>query len=123
MTEGLFDHNAAPGLRIRWLGQATFVQMRQHRGEDRRRYGQVERVVATGAALCVEGLDLAAKSAVGLGVGGITGHEADALGEPFPGRLIEPGARMLLDCLTHGLGEVLVFPITARESNECEAGR
>ncbi len=97
--------------------------MGEHGGEDRRRYGQIERVVATGAALCIERLDLAAKSAIGLGVGSITGHEADALGESLPGRLIEPGARMLRDCLAYGLGEILVFPVTTRESDECEAGR
>jgi hypothetical protein len=30
---------------------------------------------------------------------------------------------MLRDCLAYGLGEILVFPVTTRESDECEAGR
>ena len=50
-------------------------------------------------------------------------HEAEPLGQPVPHLLTKRGARVLLDRLVDHLAEVLVGPVSARETDEGERRR
>ena len=91
--------------------------------EEPRRDGEVEGVVAAGAADLVELLDGAAQRVERDVVVEVARHEPEALGELLPDLLAELGARVLLDRVVHDLREVLVGPVAAGEADQAEARR
>ena len=122
VAERLLDHHPAPPV-VGLLGQAVLAQLADHRLEQPGRDGQVERVVAAGAALLVQLADGLGQPVEGVPVADLAGDEADALGELLPDLLPERRPGVLLDRVVHHLGEVLVLPVPPGEPDQGEARR
>ena len=127
VAERLLDHHPPPrlppGHRAAGVGQPRPLQLPDHQRERLRRHGQVERVVAAGAAGLVQlghGLRELVERVV---VGELAGHEPDALQHLLPHRVPERGPRVQLDRVVGDLREVLVDPVPAGEPDQREAGR
>ena len=84
---------------------------------------QVERVISPRPTVLVEFIDRLAEPLERVVVVELALHEADALGELLPDRLIERGARVGLDRLQHLRGEVLVLPLPAGKAHQGKARR
>ena len=122
VAERLLDDHAAPLVAL-GLGQAVLGELPADLLEGLRRDGEVERVVAARSAVLVEFIDGFAEPLEGVVVVELALHEADALGELLPDRLIERGAGVGLDGLLHLRGEVLVVPLPPGEAHQGEARR
>ncbi len=122
MAERLLHHDAAPGVGLA-VGQAAAGQLLDHDGERAGRDGQVERVVAPGAALLVQLLDGAGEVVERLVVVEGALDEAQAVGELLPDLLGEGGAGVLLHCVVDHGHEVPAVPVAAGETDQSEAWR
>src|SRR4029453_9790790 len=122
VAEWLLDHDPAPPPR-KLLCQPVGAELVDDRLEQSWRDGQVERMIAAGAAGLVEISDRLGQVAERLLVADLTWHEPDAFRELFPHFLSEGGSGMLLDGCVHDLGEVLMGPLPPREPDQREAGR
>ena len=106
------------------VGEPVLLELLDRPGEELRRDGQVERVVAAGAALVVELLDGRREPVEGGVVVEVARDEPEALGElaARPPR----GTRVRACCLhrvVHDLREVLVGPVAPGEADQREARR
>ena len=122
VPERLLDDDAPPAAVV-GAGQAAALELLADRREEGRRDGQVERLVAAGAPLGLEGVHRLGQQVEGRRVVEDAGHEAEALGEGAPHVLAERRAGVLLDGLVDDLAEVLVGPVAPREADEREARR
>ena len=120
VAEGLLDDDPAPAVGLR-LGEPVLLELPHDVAEERRRDGQVERVVAAGAADLVELLDRAAQLVEGEVVVEVARDEPEPLGELPPDLLAELRAGVLLHRVVHDLGEVLVGPVAPGEADQAEA--
>src|SRR5665647_613604 len=119
VPERLLDDHPAP-LAWRWLRQPRDGELAADLGERGRRYGQVERVVAVGAALRVELLDGVPQPGERGVVAEVTLDEADALGQGAPDLFTERRPSVLAHRVVDDLGEVLAVPVTSGETGERE---
>ncbi len=120
VTERLLDHHPAPPAGL-LLGQSVRTQLIDDRLEQPRRDGQIERVVAAGAAGLVQIGDRVGQFGEGLVVADLTGNESDALRQLPPDLLAEGRPGVLLDGRVDDLGEVLVGPVAPGEADQGEA--
>ena len=121
-AERLLDDDPAPRVAL-LLGEAGQLQLLGHDREHLRRDGEVERVVAHGAAFGVELVDGLLELAERRRVVEGPLDEPDALCELAPHVLVERGAGVLLDGVVDELGEVLVLPVASGEPDQREPGR
>ena len=119
MSERLLDDDATPFAALA-LVEARVGQVLGHDGEVRRGNGQVERVVAAGAARAVELGDRVGQLAVGLRVVESARDEAQARAQLVPRSLVETGAGVRLDGRAHVFLEVLGTPVAASKAGEGE---
>jgi hypothetical protein len=94
-----------------------------HRRQHRQHCGYAQGVVAAGTPLLIEVRDHGGQLVEGRIVIEAAGYEPDALGQPGPALLPERGASMLPDRVVDQLGEVLVGPIPAGETDQRETRR
>ncbi len=122
VAERLLDHHPAPATGL-LLGQAVRPQLIDDGLEQARRDGQIEGVIAAGAARLVEIHDGLGQVGERLVVTDLARHEADAFRQLLPDLFAERRPGVLLDRRVHDLGEVLVLPVTPGEAHQGEAGR
>ena len=120
-SEGLLDDDSTP-FTVFLLCQPRVTQplcdLRKRLGWNR----QVEGVIAHGPAITIQLLDRVLQSPEGRGIIEFSLHEPNTLRQLGPDILIEGRACVLLDRVIDDLGEVLVFPVSPRESDEREPG-
>ena len=122
VPERLLDDDPPPLVAV--LGrEAGPGELLAHHRERRRGDGQVERVVAAGAADPVEVLDGLLQAVERLVVAEAARHEPEPLGEAVPHVLPERRAGVLADGVVDDLAEVLRVPVTAGEPGQREARR
>jgi len=97
--------------------------MRKHKGKKPRRDREVKGMVATGATLKIELINDATKTVISIWVVKVAGNKSNTLGKLLPGLLPKWSSAVLSNRVVHNLGEVLIRPIPASESDECEARR
>ncbi len=120
--ERLLDDRAPPGP-LGCLRQPVLLQLLDDLGEELRRHGEVEGVVAAGAAGRVEVVHRLAQCLERRVVVEVAGDEPHPLGELLPDLFAEVGAGVLTDGVMHDLREVLVLPVAAGETHQGEARR
>ena len=122
VAERLLDDDPPPGLPA-GVGEAGALQLladqRERPGRDR----QVEREVAAGAALVLQGVHGVGEQVEGGRVVEGARHEPEPLGEVAPDVLAERGPRVVAHRLVDDLAEVLVGPVTTGEPDQREARR
>jgi hypothetical protein len=99
------------------------AELIHHGLEQPGRDGQIERVVAAGAPNPVQVRDGPSQLGERLIVADLTRDEPDTLRQLLPDLLAERRAGVLLHRRMHHVGEVLVGPIPAGETDQGEAGR
>src|SRR5699024_7886502 len=82
----------------------------------------IERMVAAGATFGIEFFQAFGQPGERVVVVEGTLHEPDSLRQPFPYRLPERGAGVLLDGLVDHPAEILVLPVAAGKADQCECG-
>ncbi|BAS17985.1 hypothetical protein AHiyo8_62880 [Arthrobacter sp. Hiyo8] len=121
VAEGLLDDHAAPlpvaGLRQPVLGE-LLADLLEGLGRD----GQVETVIAAGAAGFVQFVQRGAEALERLVVVEFSLDEADALGELVPDGVVERGAGVRLDVLLDLVREVLVAPVRRPKPTSAKLG-
>ena len=122
VAEGLLDDRTPPRA-LGGIGQAVLLQLPYHLGEELRRDGEVEGVVATGAPGHVELVDRLAQLLERLVVAEVAGNEAHPFGQFMPDLLAEGGPSVFAYGVVDDLGEVLVLPLAAGEAEQREARR
>ncbi len=124
VTERLLDDHTPPRPHppdaLAGVGQARPLQLPDYLRESLGRDGEVERVVAAGAALGVELVHGLGQPVECLVVGELAGYETHPLADLLPHLVPERGARVLFHRLVGQLREVLVLPVPAREADQRE---
>src|SRR5699024_8434245 len=120
--ERLLDHRPAPGAVVGGV-EPGVRQLREHLGEGVRRDGEVEGVVAAGAAGAVELADHLGELLERRSVVEGAGDEAEPAAQLLEDALVEAGAGVLGHGCAHVVGEVVVGPVAAAEADQAEAGR
>ncbi len=121
-SEWLLDDHANEGAgRLRRQAGGIEPVRQRHHGVWRR--AEIEKTVATGAALAIDGFEHVAEWLESVSRVVVVGDVAQAFGERVPGVITQRHAAVLLDALTHLRAKLVVGHLAPAGAHHCESRR